>query len=52
MADLLRTLAADEGVRMAAAFLAPWIPFGLGYWIGHGEGRRIEKQHQNRRTHQ
>ena len=44
MADLLRTLAADEGARMAAAFLAPWIPFGLGYWIGHGEGRRIERR--------
>ena len=51
MSDLLRTLAADEGVRMAAAFFAPWIPFALGYWIGHGEGRRIERKearHRNR----
>lgn len=52
MIDLLRTLAADEGARMAAAFLAPWIPFSLGYWIGHGEGRRIEKQNQKRKYHQ
>jgi hypothetical protein len=49
MSDLLRTLVADEGVRMAVAFLVPTVCGALGYKLGHAEGRRIERNRRNHR---
>lgn len=49
MNDLLRTLAADEGIRMAVAFMLPAVCAALGYKLGHAEGRRIGHKEAARR---